>query len=77
MAQPAEILDDLVEPGIGIRRFVEASDQGLDKFARQPYHALIFGSYARCGVHHEPGHVGGQTEHEDQRQKDAQPGTQG
>ena len=52
------------------------TDQGLDKFARQPYDALIFGLNARRRLQHEPRDVDDQAERENERQKHVEPGAQ-
>ena len=74
MAQPAEVANDLVQPRIRIRRLIQPGDDGLDEFTRQPYHALILGLHTRRGLKHQPGDIDGQTEREDQREKQIDPG---
>ena len=69
--------NDLAEPRIGIRRFVETGDQRFDEFARQPDDALIFGLNARRGLQHQPCDIDGETERENERQHGVEPGTQG
>ena len=77
MAQPLEIANDLVEPRLGIGRLVEARDDGLDEFARQPRDALIFGLHARRGLQHQPRHVDGETQCQHQREQQVDAPTQG
>ena len=68
MTQPLEIADDPVQPRLRIGRLVQASDHGLDEFARQPRDALIFGLDARRGLQREPRHVDGEAQRQNQRQ---------
>ena len=60
-----------------IRRLVEPRHNRLDELARQPRDALIFRLHAGSGLQHEPCHVDGETERQDQRQKQIDAGTQG
>ena len=69
MAQPVEIARRSGSAGIGIGRLVQAGDDRLDEFARQPYDALIFGLNARTGLQHQPRDVDGEPERENQRQQ--------
>ena len=77
MAQPAQILDNLVQPRFGVRRLVQAGDDGLDEFARQPDHALVFGLDPRRRLDHQPRDIDGETERQDERQQQVDPGAQG
>ena len=49
MAQPLEISDNLIQPRFGVGGFVQTSDDGFDKFARQPCDALVFSLDAWTG----------------------------
>ena len=77
MAQTFEIVNDLVEPRFGIGRLVEPRHNRLDELAREPRDTLIFRLHARCRLQHEPRHIDGETERQDQRQKQIDASTQG
>ena len=77
MTQPAEVVNDLVQPRIRVRRLVQSGNDRFDEFARQPDDALIFGLNTGRGLQHQPRDVDGQTEREDERQKQVDPGAQG
>ena len=77
MAQAFEVAYDLVEPGLRIRKVAEPCDNGLDKFARQPRHALVLGLDAGRGLQHQPCYVDGQTKGQHQCQEQVDAGSQG
>ena len=77
MTQPIDIVDNLTEPCLGIRRVVEPDGQCLDELARQPDDTLIFGLHPGPGLHHKPRDIDRQPEHENKRQQRIQPRAQG
>src|ERR1700730_9772993 len=77
MTQSIDIVDDLAQPRLGIRRVVEPDGQGLDKLARQPNHTLIFSPHPGPGLHHKPRNIDGQPKEENQRQQRVEPRAQG
>ena len=77
MTQPAQVAHDLVQPRLGVRRFVQAGDDRFDKLARQPDNTLIFGLDTRRRLDHQPRDVDGQTERKDECQKKINPSAQG
>ena len=76
MPEPAEVANDLVQPRIRVRRLVQAGNDRLHEFARQPYDTLIFGPHAGRRLYHQPRDIDGQTERQAQRQQQIDPGTQ-
>jgi hypothetical protein len=74
MTQPVEILNNPIEPRVGVRSFIQTYDQRFDKFTGQSDDALIFGLNARSGLQRKPRDIDGKTEHEDERQKHVEPG---
>jgi hypothetical protein len=77
VTQPIEILNNLTKPGIRVWRIIQTGDQRSDKFPRQPYDALIFSLNTRCCVQHKPCNIDGQTERENEREEQVDPGAQG
>ena len=77
MTQPVEVVDNLVQPRFGVRRLVQPCNDRINEFTRQPYDALIFGLNAGPGLEHKPRNVDGQTEREDEREQQVDPGAQG
>ena len=77
VTQPVEVVDNLVQPRFGVRRLVQSCNDRIDEFTRQPYDALIFGLNTGSGLEHKPRNVDGQTEHEDEREQQVDPGAQG
>ena len=77
MTQPVEVVNDLVQPRLGVRRLVQSRNDRIDEFTRQPYDALIFGLNAGPGLEHQPRNIDGQTEREDKREQQVDPGAQG
>src|SRR5438132_6449076 len=60
--EPAEVANDLVQPRIRVRRLVQAGNDRLHEFARQPYDALILGPNTGARLNHQPRDIDGQTE---------------
>ena len=77
VTKPVEVVNNLVQPRFGVRRLVQSRNDRIDEFARQPHDALIFGLDARPGLEHQPRNIDGQTEREDEREQQVDPGTQG
>ena len=77
MTQPAEVADDLVQPRLGVRRFVQAGDDGFDKLARQPDHTLIFGLDAGPASSTSRAMLMARPSARTNRQKQIDPGAQG
>ena len=77
VTQPLEVLHDLIQPRIRIRRLVQPGNHGLDEFTRQPYDALIFGLNARPGFQNQPRDIDGEAKREDERDKQIDPGAEG
>jgi hypothetical protein len=50
VAQPVEVVDNLVQARIGVWRLVQSCNDGFDKLAGQPYDALIFGLNTGCSL---------------------------
>ena len=77
VAKPVEVVNNLVQPRFWVRRLVQSRNDRIDEFTRQPYDALIFGLDARSGLEHKPRNIDGQTEREDEREQQVDPGAQG
>jgi hypothetical protein len=67
-------VNNLVQPHFGVRRLLQSRHDRIDEFTRQPYDALIFGLDARPGLEHESRNIDGQTEREDEREQQVDPG---
>ena len=59
MAQPVEVVNNLVQPRFGVRRLVQSWHDCIDEFTRQPYDALIFGLNTGPGLKHKPRNIDG------------------
>ena len=77
MPQPVEVVNDLVQPRIGVRCLVQPGHDRFDKFSRQPHDALIFGLNTGGGLQDQPSDIGGQTERQDERKQQVDAGAQG
>ena len=75
--QPAQIVNDLIQPRIGIGRLVQSGNDRFDEFARQPYDALILGLNARSSLQDKPRDIDREPDREDERQQQIDPGAQG
>ena len=73
VTQPAQVVRNLVQLRVGIRRLGETGNDHLDEFARQPDDALIFRLNARRGLEDKPRDVDGEAERQNQRQKQVDP----
>ena len=82
----AELLNEKKLPLVGdirdesaedVRLVIEIGDDNLNELARQPYDTLILGLNPRPRLDDEPRNVDQETEGQDQRQQQADPGTQG
>ena len=77
MAQPVEVVNDLVQPRLGVGRLVQSRNDRIDEFTCQPYDALIFGPNTGTRLEHQPSNIDGQTKCEDKREKQVNPSAQG
>jgi len=59
VAEPVEVVNNLVQPHFCVRRLIQSRNDRIDKFTRQPYDALIFGLDARPGFEHKSRNIGG------------------
>ena len=59
VAQPVEVVNNLVQPRFGVRRLVQSRNDRIDEFTRQPYDALIFGLNTGPGLKHKPRNIDG------------------
>ena len=77
VTQPVEVVNNLVQPRFGVRCLVQSRNDRINEFARQPDDALIFGLNAGPGLEQKPRNIDGQTERQDEREQQVDPGTQG
>src|SRR6201992_1595907 len=76
MPQAVEVPNGLVEPRLGIRRFIQADNQRAQEFSGQAYDALIFSLDARPCFQHQAHDVDGKAKQKHQRQNDVEPSAQ-